>query len=79
MSNRPETGNMKFGDDHVGCFIRGDNAFAYALSLKQLLDQSETSVASVYLQSLYELLTNTDERVEDQEIQQMKEFRKCKK
>lgn len=34
---RPETGPMQFGDDWPGVFIRGDNAFGYAVSLATLL------------------------------------------
>jgi hypothetical protein len=29
---------MRFGDDWPGVFIRGDNAFAHALAVKELLD-----------------------------------------
>ena len=34
---RPETGAMSFGDDWPGVFIRGDNAFAYALALRSVV------------------------------------------
>lgn len=34
---RAETGPMSFGDDWPGVFVRGDNAFAYAMSLDSLI------------------------------------------
>lgn len=34
---RPETGQMQFGDDWPGVFIRGDNAAHYMLTLRQAL------------------------------------------
>jgi len=40
---RPETGAMQFGDDWKGLFIRGDNAFAFALAIKQALPFLEQS------------------------------------
>lgn len=30
MSNRPETGNMRFEDDWTGVYIRGDDAWLFA-------------------------------------------------
>lgn len=36
---RVETGPTQFGDDWPGIFIRGDNAFAYALALEYLLSE----------------------------------------
>ena len=35
---RVETGPIVFGEDWPGTFIRGDNAMAYALALRALLD-----------------------------------------
>lgn len=35
--NRVETGAIQFGDDWPGVFIRGDNAFGYAMSLLEVL------------------------------------------
>jgi hypothetical protein len=37
MSDRPETGPMKFGDDWTGVFIRGDNAAGYVTALRALV------------------------------------------
>ena len=39
-SKRAETGVMAFGDDWPGVFIRGDDAFGFALSLRELLNSS---------------------------------------
>jgi len=38
VESRPETGPMQFGDDWPGVFLRGDQAFAYAIALKKVLD-----------------------------------------
>lgn len=37
--NRVETGPVMFGDDWTGLFIRGDDAFGFALSLRAILDE----------------------------------------
>lgn len=37
-ATRAETGPMAFGSDWPGVFIRGDNALAYALSLRELIN-----------------------------------------
>lgn len=34
---RPETGPIQFGDDWPGVFLRGDNATAYAIILREVL------------------------------------------
>jgi len=34
QEKRVETGVVRFGDDWPGVFIRGDNAFGFAMSLK---------------------------------------------
>ena len=39
---RPETGAMSFGDDWPGLFIRGDNAFAFALALRSVLANAKS-------------------------------------
>jgi hypothetical protein len=38
---RAETGTMRFGDDWPGVFFRGDNAFAYSVTLTRMLDAIE--------------------------------------
>jgi hypothetical protein len=40
---RPETGPMSFGDDWPGVFIRGDNAYGYAMTLRRILERAELS------------------------------------
>lgn len=35
---RVESGQIQFGDDWPGIFLRGDTAYAYALSLSSILD-----------------------------------------
>ena len=57
---RPETGAMSFGDDWPGVFIRGDNAFAFALALRSVLANAKSDridwLSLGVLQSLAELL-----------------------
>jgi len=36
--NRVETGPVRFGTDWTGLFIRGDNAYGYALHLQWAID-----------------------------------------
>lgn len=38
---RVESGPIQFGDDWPGTFIRGDNAAAFALALRQVLDAAD--------------------------------------
>ena len=40
---RVETGIVKFGDDWNGYFIRGDNAFYYANTIRTVLSNIEDS------------------------------------
>lgn len=37
-AGRAETGVIQFGDDWPGIFIRGDNACAFAMYLRSVLD-----------------------------------------
>jgi hypothetical protein len=57
-----ETGAIRFGDDWPGLFIRGDDCFAYALSLDLVLDSGYCG--EVYnramLYRLLELLKETN-------------------
>ena len=41
VSFRVETGPICFGDDWPGLFVRGDNAFNYALHLQLLVEAME--------------------------------------
>ncbi|MGI0016434.1 MAG: hypothetical protein ACREBU_23685, partial [Nitrososphaera sp.] len=55
-SDRIETGAIQFNDDWPGLFIRGDDAFALILELKQLLKTLEE-------QDNQECLTNVVRRI----------------
>jgi hypothetical protein len=59
---RVETGPVKFNNDWTGVFIRGDNAFNFALKLKDVVDGKidlETdSITKMELQELVRLLTS---------------------
>lgn len=41
---RVETGSLTFGDDWPGCFIRGDDAFAYSQALQVLLNKARAKL-----------------------------------
>lgn len=63
---RVETGPVQFGNDWPGLFIRGDQAFGYAMYIDQLLiapaDEFDEALAKVNLRSLAELLRSCDAR-----------------
>jgi hypothetical protein len=46
VETRVETGPVQFGDDRPGTFIRGDNAFFYAMHLEIILDASKADPIS---------------------------------
>lgn len=89
MSNerqRPETGPMCFGDDWPGTFIRGDNAFGYALALEAAIKglspawKDSNAFTEINLEGLLDVLRSS--KVGDQgefETQQLKSFTECKK
>jgi len=54
---RVETGVVQFGDDWPGLFIRGDDCFRYALSLRNQLGDNNTT-DSVVLGDLLKILTS---------------------
>jgi hypothetical protein len=80
---RPETGPMKFDNDWRGVFIRGDNAFAYANYLYQLIHSDPKDPCyQIYKQlclGLIDLLNSSDERKPNKEVQNLKPFQECKK
>lgn len=43
QSPRVETGPTRFGDDWCGVFIRGDSAFSYAMTLREIVEVLESS------------------------------------
>jgi hypothetical protein len=56
---RAETGPMVFGDDWTGVFIRGDNAFFYAMALQEILSRPDDVMARNAVQDLIDLLRNS--------------------
>lgn len=85
MSNRPETGPMRFGCDWTGVFMRGDNAFNYANCLERILSEAKhkdiNTIDFVILHDLMTLLqeSNDQNRSEksEKEVQKLKEFLDC--
>lgn len=59
---RVETGPLEFVDDWTGIFIRGDNAFSYALAVSDILLYLDKAspVSWMYLESLRKLLIASD-------------------
>lgn len=53
---RVETGPVQFGDDWPGVFIRGDNAFAYAMALQEAMETIPEGFNKAQLKSLCGLL-----------------------
>jgi hypothetical protein len=78
---RAETGTMKFEGDWRGVFIRGDNAFGYAMNIKMMLEHPESTmrqeIGRVSMEGLLELLLSSDERSDDPATQHMKPFSEC--
>lgn len=81
MSNRPETGPMRFENDWTGFFIRGDHSCYYAFVLKQVLkrfgDQLDSINERAPLESLVIDLSSSNEFNEYREVQEMKKFEEC--
>lgn len=79
--SRPETGAMRFEGDWRGVFIRGDNAFGYAMNIKMMLSEENPDIAKrigrASLEGLLELLLSSDERKEGVDTQQMKSYDQC--
>lgn len=53
---RVETGPVQFGDDWPGIFIRGDNAFGYAMALQEAMEIIPDGFKKMQLRSLCGLL-----------------------
>lgn len=69
---------MEFGKDWRGAFIRGDNAFGYAMSLRRILETGQVDkISRITLESLLELLSATVQDRNDVPIQIMKPFEDC--
>jgi len=64
MSERAETGPMKFGDDWTGVFIRGDNAAGYLMALTNVLRHpGPFTMDEAALHGLLGVLRSSHERV----------------
>ena len=74
---RVETGNIRFGDDWAGVVIRGDNAFMYVMSLRQLMAGSHDAFVLAQVQGLVDLLSGCIEPTTS-EVQLLKPFPDCK-
>lgn len=72
---RPETGPMQFGGDWPGIFLRGDDAFRYALVIGEYLE-APTPWFGEQLQGLRELLLSCDIRLKP-EAQKLGDIRSC--
>lgn len=60
LDSRVETGPTQIGDDWPGLFIRGDNAFHYAMCLRNVLDgKDDWGISRAALESLYKDLTSS--------------------
>lgn len=53
---RVETGPVQFGDDWPGIFIRGDNAFGYAMELQSAMAKMPECLEKMQMKWLCELL-----------------------
>lgn len=53
---RVETGPVQFGDDWPGIFIRGDNAFGYAMELQSAIARMPECIEKMQMKWLCELL-----------------------
>lgn len=64
MSERMETGPVRFGNDWAGVFIRGDEAFGLAMALEQILRNTHglDAIAAVQAAGLVHTLRSCDER-----------------
>jgi len=80
---RPETGTMQFEGDWRGVFIRGDNAFAYAMALKLMRDQlfdiiGDKPIVYMPVDDLIELLEGSNQRSGEYPIHNsMKNYARC--
>ncbi len=89
VSNRVETGLIKFEGDWTAVVIRGDSALHYRNYLGRLLDRLSSKDEShpflfpleeIYLKSLLNLLASSNENSPDHnssEVQRLKNFEQC--
>jgi len=82
-NDRPETGTMQFGDDWPGVFIRGDNAFAFAMALRNALEDPtrinrDVIGTKMMLQGLADTLSSSVVgRTSKADLQALKPFDLC--
>ena len=83
--SRPETGCMKFGKDFPGVFIRGDNAFNFANSLKRVIAKLPNDKASKIdkkileeLSTLFESSNTRSKLYYEDYVQKCKPWNECK-
>lgn len=56
VDDRVETGPVQFGDDWPGVFIRGDNAFGYAMALEAIVNGHDDPIAEAMAEGLVQIL-----------------------
>lgn len=76
---RAETGPMQFGDDWSGAFIRGDNAFHYAIELRAVLKTlgEDQQVQRMVLEGLASTLESSHAQCKDPPRQVLRPFSQC--
>ena len=62
--NRAETGVVQFENDHPGIFLRGDDALAWAITLRRVLGLFDKP--PMKLRAMEELLRSCDCRLDPQ-------------
>jgi len=83
MSDRPETGPMRFDGDWTGVFVRGDNCYNYANFLEDVLASKNSydlldAVAFTVLHDLMTLLRQSyRDGKSEKEVQKLKKFLEC--
>lgn len=80
MSNRPETGPMRFGDDWAGVFMRGDDAGYYAMALELLRDKAVETKPHLMFTALSEILSILRGCLDEHRVvyaQQLKPWGEC--
>lgn len=83
MSDRVETGPLRFGEDWAGVFLRGDYAGPMAFYLNKLLEAAGSGKAPsvnvmLPLRGLASVLAQSDERGSLDGLQQLPDFALCK-
>lgn len=58
---RVETGNVQFGDDWTGLFLRGDTCAGFVMDLQTVLEGDIDPIIKIRLKYLLELLQGTNE------------------